>query len=348
MSVKFEDYYKILGVSKGASQEEIQRAYKKLAKKYHPDVSKEPDAEEQFKRVSEAYEVLKSPETRQQYDAFGGGQYRSGQRVREPHGWAGAQGGVRFEDFMGGAAQGGGFSDFFKMFMGGASPRGASQAGSPFDAWQQQAQGRGAQQAYGGASSHAAQPQRGKNRELDFEVPLEVVYRNGKHGFEVTRRGEPKAKRYTITIPAGSSEGSQIRLAGQGDAGLHGGPSGDLMLTIRVVETGAFEVDGFDLRTFVDVDPWESLQGAHRVVSLPDGSEVTVKIPPALRAGSKLRIREHGLCKEEGSSSKQGERGHLYVIPRIALDTSMSAREVELYEELRALAMSRRASKSAS
>lgn len=346
MSVKFEDYYKILGVSKTASQEEIQRAYKKLAKKYHPDVSKEPDAEEQFKRVNEAYEVLKSPETRQQYDAFGG-QYRAGQRVREPHGWAGAQG-VRFEDFMGGAAQGGGFSDFFKMFMGGAGMGGASPRGtssSPFDAWQSQTRGA---QAYGsGTHSAPPKPRRGKNHELDFEVPLEVLYRNAKHGFEVTRRGEPKPKRYTITIPDGSFEGSQIRLSRQGGEGAHGGDPGDLVLTIRVTDMGAFELDAFDLKAFVDVDPWESLQGTVKKVTLPDGSEVKIKIPPALRAGSKLRIKQRGLRKEASQGGVE-ERGHLYVIPRIALDTSMSAREVELYEELRELATLRRGQESGS
>ena len=342
--MKFEDYYEILGVSRTASQEEIQRAFKKKARKYHPDVSKEPDAEEQFKRVNEAYEVLKNPDTRQQYDAFGG-QYRSGQRVREPHGWGGAQG-VRFEDFMGGQGAGG-FSDFFKMFMGGAAMGGGAGRGgaSPFDAWQSQARGA---QAYG-APGGAPKARKGKNYELDFEVPLEVLYRNGKHGFEVTRRGASEPRRYTIRVPVGSSEGSQIRLAKQGEEGAHGGAPGDLVLTIRVRDTGSFSIDGFDLETFVDVDPWESLRGAVKVVALPDGSEVKVKIPPALRAGSKLRIKRRGLSKDaRGGKGVEPERGHLYVIPRITLDASMSAREVELYEELRELATSRRAGESLS
>ncbi len=346
MSVKFEDYYKVLGVSKTASQQEIQKAYRKLAKKYHPDVSKEADAEEQFKRVSEAYEVLKDPTTRQQYDAFGG-QYRAGQNVRTPPGWGGAGQNVNFEDLFGG--QSAGFSDFFKVFMGGMgggagagqSPFGGGGAGNPFQGAGNPFGNMGA--GFGGGpqgrsanayQQHATPKKNGKNRELDFEVPLEVLYRNGKHGLEVRRRGgDPKT--YTITVPKGSTEGSQIRLAKQGDPGQGGGKPGDLMLTIRVVDRKDVEVDGFNLKMPVDIAPWEAISGTKVKVETFEGS-VNLKIPGNLKPGAKLRIKHRGLCREDGT------RGHLYVVPRIVIASELTEQEIELYQQLRELDEERR------
>ncbi len=339
MSVKYEDYYKVLGVHKSASQQEIQKAFKKMARKYHPDVSKEPDAEEQFKRVNEAYEVLKDPETRRQYDAFGGN-YKAGQNFRPPPGWGGAGGGqnVRFEDLFGG--QGGGFSDFFKVFMGGAQGRpgadpfgGGAGPGSPF--------GAGANPFGAGANPYAGFSQpgagasrpvkktRGKTRELDFEVPLEVVYRNGKHGFVVRRKGGEE-KSYTIKIPKGSTQGSQIRLAKQGDAGSGGGAPGDLLLNIRIIDRGDYEVDGFHLVRPVNLSPWEAISGVKVSVETFDGS-VNLKIPPGLKPGAKLRLKERGLMREDGT------RGALYIMPRVVISSDLSERERELYAELEEL-----------
>lgn len=339
MSVKYEDYYKVLGVSKSASQQEIQKAFKKMAKKYHPDVSKEPNAEAQFKRANEAYEVLKNPETRSQYDAFGGN-YKAGQNVRPPPGWGGGGGAgqnVRFEDLFGGqpgGGQSGGFSDFFNMFMGGAGPQASGGSpfggqGSPFGGGANPYADFGSAPNAGRSPRGTAQKKKGRTRELDFEVPLEVLYRNGKHGF-IVRRAGGEEKSYTIKVPAGSTEGSQIRLGKQGDAGTGGGVNGDLVLTIRVVDRAEFEVHGFDLRRPVDVSPWEAISGAKVSVETFEGS-VNLTIPPNLKPGAKLRLKGRGLAREDGT------RGALYVVPRVVISADLSERERALYAELEEL-----------
>ena len=200
MSVKFEDYYARLGVSRQASAETIQKAYRKLARMYHPDVSKEPDAEENFKRINEAYEVLKDPQTRARYDALGSN-YKAGQNFRPPPGWGfgGAEsfGGGNFEDIFG--HSGAGFSDFFTMFMQNART--------------------------GGSSPSPQRPaKKGAKRRVKAVMTLEQLHRGDALDVRV-RRPLGEHKTYAVRVPPGTCNGSVIRLAGQGERGSQGGRS---------------------------------------------------------------------------------------------------------------------------
>ena len=227
MAVKFQDYYEILGVARTASQEEIQKTYRKLARKYHPDINKEPGAEDQFKQVTEAYEVLKDPEKRKKYDTLGAN-WREGQDFTPPPGWESEQFSFRRRsenapDFdIGGFRSAGGFSDFFEALFGGRT--------SGFRA--------GPDAAGAGASGWSA---RGSDREAEITVSLEDAF----HGVSTTLtlqmmefgpdgQPQPRTKHIEVKIPPGITNGTYIRLAGQGEPGIGGGPPGDLFLRARI------------------------------------------------------------------------------------------------------------------
>ncbi|MEC9397852.1 MAG: DnaJ C-terminal domain-containing protein [Myxococcota bacterium] len=327
MSVKFEDYYKVLGVSRSATQEELQSAFRKLARKYHPDVSKEPDAEEQFKRINEAYEVLKDPETRRRYDALGAN-WKAGQDFRPPPGWGGGGGPggagfnqVNIEDLFG--QQAGGFSDFFKMFMGGgAGAPGFGGAGPGFGG-----QPFGAGQPFGGAGTRTRQQaKRGENVEVMARASLEDVY-HGKKLHVSVRRQDGQNKQYAVKIPPGSTHGSNIRLSGQGSPGGYGGKAGDLILTLEITPHADFEVDGHDLITVVPILPWEAALGARVRARTMDG-EITLKVPAGVAGGSKLRARGKGLPVEKE------KRGDLYMRLEIVNPPTLTDAQRALYEQL--------------
>ena len=262
--MQFKDYYGILGVEPSAGEAEIKTAYRRLARKFHPDVSKEPGAEEKFKAVNEAYEALRDPQKRAAYDQLRQGGYRPGDEVRPPHGGFGRQGapgGFDYDEIFAGGGAGGGFSDFFEELFGrrrggcGQGPAGAGQPRGP-------------------------QP-RGDSR-AKLAVPLEAVY-----------RGDPvrigiNARTLEVRIPKGVREGQSIRLAGQGGAG------GDLFLEIEYAAHPQFEVDGRNIIHVLPVAPWEAALGA--TVSVPTlGGAVELKVPPDSEAGRKLRLRGRGL-----------------------------------------------------
>ena len=276
--MRYKDYYQVMGVPRGASQEDIKRAYRKLARKYHPDVSKEKDAEERFKELQEAHEVLRDPEKRAAYDQLGAN-WQQGQDFRPPPDW-----GKGFEFSRGqGAEDVGGFSDFFSQLFGSRSPfGGASRMGGA---------GRGGRGFAAAGQDHVAR----------VEVDLEDAFRGGSRTIELrspelTADGHVTVKPRTlrVTIPAGVTEGQQIRLAGQGSPGIGGGPPGDLLLEVNFRPHPLFKVEGRDVTITLPVAPWEVALG--ETVSVPTlGGTVEMKLPTGAHAGQKLRLRGRGL-----------------------------------------------------
>lgn len=263
--MQFKDYYSILGVEPGAGDAEIKTAYRRLARKYHPDVSKEAGAEEKFKAVNEAHEALRDPEKRAAYDQLRAQGYRPGEEFRPPpdfgRGGAGGGQGFDFEEVFGsGGAGNGGFSDFFEGLFG----QRARQAGG--------AQSRGPQQRPAGPRDTRAK----------FAVPLQAVHDGG--SLRITVKG----KQLEVRVPKGVRPGQVIRLAGMGEAG------GNLMLEVEYAEHPQFEVDGRNIIHVLSVAPWQAALGA--TVSVPTlGGSVELKIPADSDAGRKLRLRGRGL-----------------------------------------------------
>src|SRR6266403_3560679 len=311
MPVQFRDYYETLGVPKTATEEEIRSAFRKLARKYHPDVAKDKKAaEEKFKEINEAYEVLSDPEKRQKYDQLGQNWNQPG-GFQPPPQWGGAQpgggfyryggedGGVEFE------FNGTGFSDFFEAFFGG---------------------GRG-QSAFGGFGQRQAAAERGSDVEADLMVPLEEALNGAKRTVSLRRAGSNKVETYQVKIPRGVREGQRIRLAGQGEAGVRGGKSGDLFLRVRLAKHPEFSVEGSDLIHEVKIAPWQAALGTELKVPALQGS-ARLKIPPGTQGGQRFRLREQGL------PSISGKRGDLYVVVQINIPKKLSEREREIWSQL--------------
>lgn len=255
--MEFKDYYGVLGVEPSAGDAEIKTAYRRLARKFHPDVSKEAGAEDKFKAVNEAYEALRDPEKRKAYDQVRAGGYRPGDQVRPPPGgFRGGQGGQPdFDEIFAGGGAGGGFSDFFESVFG--RGRGGPGAGS-----------RGAQQ--------------GGDMRAKLAIPLESVYGGGSVRVSVNGRT------LEVRVPKGIKPGQSIRLARQGNGG------GDLLLEIEYAAHPRFEVDGRNVIHALPVAPWEAALGA--TISVPTlGGPVELKIPADSEAGRKLRLRGRGL-----------------------------------------------------
>jgi len=320
MPVKFQDYYSTLGVERTASQEEIRKAYRKLARKYHPDINKEPDAEENFKRVTEAYEVLEDPEKRKKYDTLGAG-WREGQDFTPPPGWEGGPFGFRQRsgraaDFERGGFRGaGGFSDFFEALFGGRFGGFAAEAGTA------------------GAETNGWSA-RGPDREAEITISLEEAYRGATKmlalqtlAFGPEGQALPQTKNVEVKIPAGVTEGTHVRLAGQGGPGVGGGPAGDLFLRVRIAPHPVFRLDGPDLQTTLEVTPWEAALGAKVEVPTLDGP-VKMTLPPGTQGGQRLRLRGKGM-----SAGGTG-RGSLYVVIQVTVPKVLTAKERELFEQL--------------
>lgn len=308
----YKDYYATLGVKKDASQEEIQKAYRKLARKYHPDVNKDSKAEVKFKEIGEAYEVLKDPEKRQKYEQFGSAWKNARQTGAPPPGWDGTQfdfgnGGFDFRGFGGGG--GAGFSDFFEMLFGGGGPGGRRRGGAGF----------GAEPGFG--------PQAGGNAEATLQITLEEAIQGGTREISITDPSNGQRRNLSVKIPAGIRNGQKIRLAGQGAPGLGGGAAGDLLLKIEIQPDPRFRVEGSDILTAVPVSPWKAALGGEAEVETPTGP-VRVKIPPGSSSGRKIRLRDRGLSRPDGG------KGDLLAEIRIIVPDRLSDRERELYEQL--------------
>jgi curved DNA-binding protein len=322
MAVKFQDYYDVLGVSRSARPEEIQSAYRKLARKYHPDVNKSGDAEERFKRINEAYEVLGDPAKRQKYDQLGSN-WNAGEEFTPPPGWdfsgggqsrtTGSGGTFRTFDIFGDA--GSGFSDFFESLFGSVG-------------------------GFGGSRSDAAGAENGRraqapgsapdfDHEAEITISLEDAYRGGRKTISVQQsdqHGRRAVRNLEITIPPGTADGKRLRLRGQGVA-RPDGAAGDLYLKIHIAPHAHFRVVASDIEAEVPVTPSEAVLGARVEVPLVDG-RATVKIAPGTQSGRKLRLKGKGLVKEGK------ERGDLYVIVRIVVPTRPNEKEQELYRQL--------------
>jgi curved DNA-binding protein len=311
MAVQFRDYYETLGVSKTASEDEIKSAFRKLARKYHPDVAKDKkEAEEKFKQINEAYEVLSDPEKRRKYDQLGenwnqpGGfqpppQWGGGQRGGGFHGAGGENGGVEFE--FGGT----GFSDFFEAFFGG---------------------GRG-RSAFGGFGQRGTMAERGSDVEADIMVTLEEALHGSTRQVSLRRAGSEKTETYQVKIPRGVREGQRIRLAGQGEAGERGGKSGDLFLRVRLARHPDFSVEGSDLVHEVKIAPWQAVLGDQIIVPTLEGN-ARLKLPPGTQGGQRFRLRGRGL------PGVSGQRGDLYVVVQITVPKKLSDSEQKLWEQL--------------
>src|SRR5258706_15040051 len=298
--MKYKDYYAVMGVERKASAEEIKQAYRKLARKYHPDVSKEPGAEEKFKEVGEAYETLKDPEKRAAYDSLGSS-YRPGQYFRTPPDWEKQFGGGQFsfEDLD--------LGDLFSHFSGGR--RGARPGGGKI-----------------------RMP--GEDYEVTAHISLEDAYRGTEVDLELEvpeydKQGFPHRVRraFKARIPKGATDGQRLRLAGKGGKGLNGGRDGDLYLNIALHPHSLYRVSGHDLYLDLPLAPWEAVLGA--TVEVPTmGGTVRLKVPPNTHAGRQLRLAGRGMPKPGG------KEGDLYAIAQIVVPTAASERERELFREL--------------
>jgi curved DNA-binding protein len=310
--MKYKDYYKILGVAREASEADIKKAYRKLARKFHPDVSKEKDAEEKFKEVAEAYEVLKDPEKRSAYDQMGF--YQPGQEFRPPPDWgerfAGAGGGrgfAGFEDL--------GDLDLFDLLTGLGAGRGFGRRGGPEGM-------RGMQMPGQDAEVTVYVTLEDLLRGIEVEIPLSYT--------EMTGDGRvQRATRTTkVRVPKGATDGQRLRVAGKGAPGSGGAPAGDLYLNISLRPHELYRASGHDLYLEVPVTPWEAALGASVEIPTPDG-KVSLKVPAGSKAGQKLRVRGRGLPRP-----RSAEPGDLYAVLQIVTPSVLSEREKDLYRQL--------------
>ncbi len=313
--MEFKDYYKIMGVERSATQDDIKRAYRQLARKYHPDVSKEADAEARFKELGEAYEALKDPEKRAAYDRLGAN-WKGGQEFRPPPDWN-----EGFE-FSGGGFTGGGmggdgadYSEFFEQLFGRATQsRGASHG--PFR----------------GGAGHA----HGTDRHAKVLIDLEDAYQGATrmivlHVPETDAQGHValREQKLNVTIPRGVRAGQNIRLTGQGAPGIGQGKAGDLYLEIEFRPHPHYRVDQRDVMLDLPLAPWEAALGASVTVPTPNGS-VDLKIPAGSAPGAKLRLKGRGIP----AASASGVAGDFYVVLQIALPPANDEAAQAVYSDM--------------
>ncbi len=299
--MKYVDYYQALGVNRDASPDEIKKAYRKLAHKYHPDVSKDSSAEEKFKAVAEAYATLKDPEKRAAYDELG--RHPQGEEFVPPRQWR--------EQFHESAAD---FSDVDLADLLAAFA--AAQGGH--------------------ARERAQHPLRGQDFEVSLPVTLEQIYTGAETEISLSLPEYDEhglahriAKTFRVRVPKGATDGQRLRLAGKGAPGLHGGKPGDLYLIMRIEPHKTYRVNGNDLYIDLPLAPWEAALGA--TVEIPTlGGAVEMKIPPGTIAGRKLRLGKRGL------PAATGEQGDLYAVAHIDIPQTLTPREQELFAQLAA------------
>lgn len=324
MPVEFKDYYQTLGVTRTAGDDEIRKAFRKLARQYHPDVAKNKAvAEEKFKEINEAYEVLGDPEKRRKYDALGSNWNRAGGFAPPPGGrTAGAAGshgpGEHFEFRFGGT----GFSDFFEQFFG---SRGSRFNGFP-EFTEETTSNR--EEPFRSGRSFA---QRGEDIEGDILVTLDEVLHGSVRTVSLQRTeprgGENQTRTFRVKVPPGVQEGQLIRVSGQGGMGQAGGKAGDLYLRIKFAKHPDFRVRGADLYYDLELAPWEAVVGAN--ISMPTlECSVSLKIRPGTTAGQQLRLRGKGL------PTKDGNRGDLFAVISIQVPTEANVEEQALWEQL--------------
>jgi curved DNA-binding protein len=310
-AVGSRDHYEALGVPRGANEDEIRRAYRRLARQYHPDVNKEPGAEDRFKEISEAYEVLRDPEKRAQYDRFGANwrAAQEAQRAGRGRGRGGGPGGGGFEGFGGG----GDFDDVRVEFGEG-----------DIDDLLEGLFGRGGRGGVRGRRGGGFDDfsMRGSDQEAELELTLEEAARGGRR-----RLSLGDGRDFEVDIPRGVRDGQRIRLAGEGGAGVGGGPTGDLFLRVRIRRHPRFRLEGRDLYVDLPVTPWEAALGAEVEVETLDGKG-RVKVPPGSSSGRRLRLRGQGYPDPSGGA------GDLYAVVKIMVPKKLTKKERELFEQL--------------
>jgi curved DNA-binding protein len=341
MAVQYKDYYQSLGVARTATDAEIKKAFRKLAREYHPDVAKnKKQAEEKFKEINEAYEVLGDPAKRKKYDELGPN-WRAGSEFRPPPGWerfggareyaGGGQRGEEFEFQFGGT----GFSDFFEQLFGSMGGRG----------------GTGGFGRRAGSMEGDFAKERGRDIEGDLMVTLDEAVHGSVRSVQV-RRGVPcercggtgvrgrqpcgtcggtgqvaKTETYQVKIPAGVAEGQRLRVAGRGEIGMGGGAAGDLYLRVRLAKHPDFEVEEHNLIYEAELAPWEAVLGGNISVPTLTG-RVNIRIPPGTQSGQKLRVRGRGLPQRAGGN------GDLIVTAKVEVPATITESERKLWEQL--------------
>jgi curved DNA-binding protein len=308
MPVEYKDYYKTLGLSKNASADDIKKAYRKLARQYHPDVNKKPEAEKRFKEINEANEVLSDPDKRKRYDTVGPDWARFQNGGQQPGGFQWVYTGQPGEDPFNGNA--GGFSDFFRTLFG--------EGTADFDSGP----------LFGRTGTRRRRSVAGADVEHEVEVTLAEAYKGSERSLEM-RLPDGTTRRLSVKIPAGVRDGQRIRLAGQGAPGAAGGPSGDLFLRVRVRPHPLFQRGGDDLTLMLPVALDEALLGAEVTVPTLKG-RVSLRIPPETQNGRTIRLAGQGMPRQGGG------HGDLYVTVKVVLPTKLSEKERELVKEFAA------------
>ncbi|MBN1683836.1 MAG: DnaJ domain-containing protein [Gammaproteobacteria bacterium] len=301
--MQYKDYYKIMSVSRDASADEIKKAYRKLARKYHPDVSKEKNAEEKFKEVQEAYEVLKDSKKRKAYDQLGAN-WKAQQEFTPPPGWHFDFGGTDFGPF-----EQTGFSDFFENLFGGGFAGRASR---------------------GKRHGFAA---RGEDIHSELSISLEEAFLGVKKAIQLqvptiqpNGRASAKLRTLHVKIPKGVTQGQQIRLTGQGGEGMGGAPAGDLYLKINIQPHAIFKLQDRDVMLTLPITPWEAALGTKIEVPTLTGN-VQLKISEGAQSGQKLRLKDRGLCSAK-------EKGDQYVILKMMTPKPQTPEQKQFYEKM--------------
>ncbi|OGT47359.1 MAG: cytochrome C biogenesis protein [Gammaproteobacteria bacterium RIFCSPHIGHO2_12_FULL_41_15] len=305
--MEFQDYYKTLGIARNATPEEIKKQYRRLARKYHPDVSKEPNAETMFKKVREAYEVLKDPEKRKAYDQFGG-QWKQGQGFQPPPGWQ-QQTPHGQERPHARSFHTGEFSDFFESIFGSGFQGTTHRTGHQFR-------------------------QKGQDQHSKIAVGLEEAFHGTQRALTLreqhlnaqTGEMEIQSRQINVKIPAGVTQNQHIRLSGLGSPGIGGAPHGDLYLEIELLPHALYTVEGRDIYLKLPITPWEAALGAEIETPTLAGS-VKLKIPPGSQTGNKLRLKGRGLPGKE--------TGDEYVLLSIYIPEPKNAAQQQLYQQMK-------------
>lgn len=323
--MEYKDYYETLGVSRDASEKDIRQAFRRLARKYHPDVNPgDKDAEENFKQVNEAYEVLSDADKRARYDQLGSEWSRWQQRGGRPEDfnwgqWGAGDSGVHvhygtpedLQDLFGDSSP---FSDFFQQLFGGGGVRGGSR--------------RQAEDLFGGFGTRTQQAQARPRRGRDYTQPVEISLREA---YEGTRRlMQIGDRRLEVSIPPGADDGTRVRISGVGEMGTGGGVAGDLYLRVELLPNPNFERKGDDLYTVATVDLYTALLGGETPVTLVDGSTIMLQIPPESQNGRTIRLRGKGMPY----LNQPQQHGDLYVTLEVLLPTQLTRKERELFEQL--------------
>ncbi|HEY4695609.1 MAG TPA: DnaJ C-terminal domain-containing protein [Candidatus Hydromicrobium sp.] len=314
--VDYKDYYKVLGVNKGASQDEIKKAYRKLARKYHPDANpNDPKAEEKFKEIGEAYEVLKDPQKKSRYDQLGANwkQYAS---AGASAGWPGGGGRTYTYDFGGKGFNfedlGSGFSDFFEMFFGRGADERFSDSGSDFS-------------SQFGRGTRTTTMQKGQDMQSSLSITLREAYSGTQRSLRLQR--EEKVRTINVKIPKGIKDGGKIRVTGEGEKGSTGGPAGDLYLIVNIAPHNFFTRKGDDLYCEVPVTIKEAFYGSK--IDMPTfNGKVIVKVPPKTQGGKTLRLKGKGMPKLRSSGF-----GDLYAKIKMVLPEKLTNEQKKHFDE---------------